>query len=135
VTEPARNETRDLQAFVVQLGAAVNSTGKTVTSVQERLTRVTRAYGADATVSAFPTYLMVAMGRGEPTMVELTAPLAGPPRLDQIAAVDRLLEQAERGAVRPADGLRALDEIREMAPRSGRVQSIAGYSVLTVGPA
>jgi uncharacterized membrane protein YjjP (DUF1212 family) len=133
VNESARDETRDLQAFVVQLGAAVNATGETVTSVQERLTRVTRAYGADATVSAFPTYLMVAMGRGEPTIVELTAPLAGPPRLDQIAAVDRLLEEAERGAVRPADGLRALDEIREMAPRFGRVKSIVGYSVLTVG--
>ena len=33
----------------------------------------------------------------------------------------------------PADGLRTLDEIREMAPRFGRFQSIAGYSVLTVG--
>jgi uncharacterized membrane protein YjjP (DUF1212 family) len=134
VTERARDETRDLQAFVVELGAALSATGETVTLVQERLTCVTRAYGADAaTVSAFPTYLMVAMGRGEPTTVELTAPLAGPPRLDQIAAVDRLLEQAERGAVPPADGLRTLDEIREMAPRFGRFQSIAGYSVLTVG--
>ena len=65
------------------------------------------AYGARAaTISAFPTYLMVTMGRGEPAAVELTTSLGGSLRLDQIAALDHLLQDAERGAVRPADGLR-----------------------------
>ena len=76
---------------------------------------------------------MVTMGRGEPAAVEVTTSLASSPRLDQIAALDRLLQDAERGVVRPADGLRRLAEIRQLRPRFGRLQSIAGYSVLTMG--
>ena len=44
-----------------------------------------------------------------------------------------MLHDAERGAVRPTDGLRRLTEIRELQPRFGPLQSIAGYSVLTMG--
>ena len=95
---------------------------------------MTAAYGArGATISAFPTYLMVTMGRGEPAAVELTTSLGGAPRLDQIAALDRLVQDAERGTVPPAVGLRRLAEIRELSPRFGRLQSIAGYTVLTMG--
>ena len=128
------SELAELQLFVVQLGAAMNAAGEPVYVVQDRLTRMAAAYGASAaTVSAFPTYLMVTMGRGEPAVVELTASLGGSPRLDQIAALDHLLQDAERGAVRPSDGLRQLAAIRELHPRFGRLQSIAGYAVLTMG--
>ena len=128
------SELAELQLFVVQLGAAMNAAGEPVYVVQDRLTRMAAAYGASAaTVSAFPTYLMVTMGRGEPAVVELTTSLGGSPRLDQIAALDHLLQDAERGAVGPSDGLRQLAAIRELRPRFGRLQSIAGYAVLTMG--
>ena len=118
----------------MQLGAAMNAAGEPVYVVQDRLTKTAAAYGArTATVSAFPTYLMVTMGRGEPAAVEITTPLSSSPRLDQIAALERLLQDAERGAVRPTDGLRRLAEIRQLHPRFGPLQSIAGYSVLTIG--
>ena len=56
----------ELQLFVVQLGAAMNAAGEPVYAVQERLAKIAAAYGAQAaTVSAFPTYLMVTMGRGD----------------------------------------------------------------------
>ena len=93
-----------------------------------------RAYGADAaTVSAFPTYLMVTMGHGAPATVALTTPLGGAPQLDQVSAIDRLLDEAERGDVRPADGLRRLEEIRQLRPRFGRIASTVGYAVLAAG--
>lgn len=129
-----RDELHELQTFVVQLGAAMNAAGEAVYSVQDRLTRVAQAYGAHAArISAFPTYLMVTMGRGEPATIELTTSLTGPPRLDQIAAIDRLLEQAEHGTVPPHDGLRRLQEIRQLRPRFGPLKSVVGYSVLTLG--
>ena len=75
----------ELLAFVVELGAAMNSAGQPVYVVQARLTGMASAYGAgSATISAFPTYLMVTMGRGEPATVELTTSLGESPRLDQI---------------------------------------------------
>jgi uncharacterized membrane protein YjjP (DUF1212 family) len=134
VTGSGADDLGELQSFVVQLGAAMNAGGEPVYVVQERLTTMAAAYGARAaTVSAFPTYLMVTMGRGEPAAVEITPALSSSSRLDQIAALDRLLEEAERGAIPPADGLRRLAEITGLRPRFGPLQSIAGYSVLTMG--
>ena len=124
---------RDVQLFVAQLGAAMSAAGEPVYSVQERLQRVAHAYGGrSARISAFPTYLMVSMGRGEPATLELTAPMATP-RLDQIAAIDHLVTEAERGEVDPVDGLHQLDAIADMHSRFGRLQSIAGYAVFTTG--
>jgi uncharacterized membrane protein YjjP (DUF1212 family) len=134
VTDDDAGGLDELQLFIVRLGAAMTATGEAVYDVQDRLTKIAAAYGArGATVSAFPTYIMVTMGRGAPAAVELTTPLSSSPRLDQIAAVDRLLQDADRGAARPTDGLRRLDEIRQLRPRFGPLRSIAGYSVLTMG--
>jgi uncharacterized membrane protein YjjP (DUF1212 family) len=125
---------RELQSFLVQLGAAMNAAGEPVHSVQERITRAARAYGADsARISAFPTYMMITMASGEPATLELTTSLAASPRLDQIAALDKLAHDAEEAAVRPSDGLLRLDRIGAMTPRFGPVQSVVGYSVLTLG--
>ncbi|HKY15436.1 MAG TPA: threonine/serine exporter family protein, partial [Microthrixaceae bacterium] len=82
MTELEQHELHTLQMFVVELGAALNETGEPVYEVQERLTRAAHSYGAhDARISAFPTYMMVTMGRGEPATVELTGQLASTPRL------------------------------------------------------
>ena len=62
-----------LLTFIAQLGAALSEMGEPVSSVQDRLTAVARAYGArEARVSAFPTYFMISMGTGEPVVLELT---------------------------------------------------------------
>jgi uncharacterized membrane protein YjjP (DUF1212 family) len=133
-TDPRPDELRDLQTFIVLLGAAMNDAGETVQSVQRRLTRVARAYGAGAArISAFPTFMMVSMGRGEPVTLEVASSLAATPRLDQIAALDRLVRDAELGVVPVDEGLRRLDAIGELRPRFGRVQGILGYAVLTLG--
>ena len=133
MTEQPRGSQHELQTFVVQLGAAMNAAGETVYSVQDRLNRIAHAYDArHARISAFPTFLMVSMGQGEPATLELTS-VAAAVRLDQIAAIDRLAGQAEHAAISPADGLRRLEEISEMRSRFGPGQNLVGYSVLTVG--
>ena len=71
---------RELQTLLVQFGAAMIAAGEPVHQVQERLTQVARVYGATSTrISAFPTYMMVTMGRGEPATLELTTWLAHRP--------------------------------------------------------
>jgi len=132
--EQPGDRVRVLQTFVVQLGAALNSVGEPVYSVQERLTRVARAYGArGARISAFPTYMMVTMGRGEPATLELTSSLATTPRLDEIAALDQLAHDAERGEIDPGEGLQRLKDIRQVPPRFGWWLRVLGYAVLTLG--
>jgi uncharacterized membrane protein YjjP (DUF1212 family) len=134
VTELKVNELRELRTFVVQLGAAMSAVGESVDSVQARLTRVAIAYGAtEARIRAFPTFMIVTMGRGEPATFENAPALAAAPRLDQIAALYRLVRDAEQGGVAPTEGVARLRDIRGMRPRFGPVQSIVGYSVLSVG--
>jgi uncharacterized membrane protein YjjP (DUF1212 family) len=77
--------------------------------------------------------MMVTMGRGEPATVELTTLLAASPRLDQIAALEHLVLRAERGAIPPAEGLVALEEIGDMGRRYGRLPNIVGHSILAAG--
>ena len=125
---------RELKTFIVRLGAAMNSVSEPVYSVEQRLARVAAAYGSDnARIGAFPTSLIFTLGSGEPATIEPTAPVDGPLRLDQIAALHLLIHEAEHAAVTPAEGLRRLDEIHELPARFGPVASIAGYAVLAVG--
>ena len=127
-------EPDELRAFLVRLGAALNAIGEPVYSIQERLERVAAANGVSgARISAFPTSLFTSLGDGKPATIEPTSPLDATARLDQIAALDRLGDDAEKKAVPPADGLRRLDEIRSLPPRFGPVLSTAGYAVITVG--
>jgi uncharacterized membrane protein YjjP (DUF1212 family) len=133
VSSRGDSEAQDLQTFVVRLGAAISATGEAAYTVQRRLETVSRAYGmGDARISAFPTFMMVTLGRGQPATLEI-ASSPSVPRLDQIAALDLLVREAERGSVPPADGLRRLDEIDSLPNRFGSAQRLAGYAVLTLG--
>ena len=86
--------------------------GEPSSIVQERLANVARAFGIDAArVSAFPTYFMVSMGSGSRSRSNSRRRSAAQLRLDQFAAIDRLVGDAERGRVTAGEGLRRLDEI------------------------
>jgi uncharacterized membrane protein YjjP (DUF1212 family) len=123
-----------LSTFIAQLGAALSEMGEPVSSVQDRLTAVARAYGAPgARVSAFPTYFMISLGTGEPVVLELTTSFRGSFRLDQFSAVDRLVGVATRGTIDPREGLARLAAIRTSAPRFAPLVRVLGYCVLTVG--
>jgi uncharacterized membrane protein YjjP (DUF1212 family) len=124
----------ELLSFLASLGAALGAIGETVDSVEHRLAAVARAYGlVDARFSAFPTYLLLTLGQGRAATIEPATRLSATPRLDQIAAVHALAEEAERGLVEPAAGLSRLDEIRRMGGRFGTAASLAGYATLTAG--
>ena len=134
VSDVGRDDLGDLQAFVVQLGAGLSAAGEPVDVVQQQLARVASAYGAEgARISAFPTFMMVSMGRGEPAALEITTSFGTAPGLDQIAALDRLVREAERGEVPPTEGLQRLDEIASMTARYAVMPTILGYSAFTVG--
>ena len=124
----------DVLTFIVRLGAAMSEMGEPSSIVQERLVKVARAFGIEAArVSAFPTFFMVSTGSGEPVVLELTTAFGVQLRLDQFAAIDRLVGEAERGALSAGEGLRRLEAIGTSAPRFGRPVSVLGYCILTVG--
>ena len=124
----------ELLLFLADLGAALSAIGETVDAIEQRLALIARAYGLeDARFSVFPTSLFLTLGRGEAATIEPTKRLSATPRLDQIAAVHRLAEEAERGAIAPAAGIAQLEEIRATGSRYGPLASVLGYTTLTIG--
>ena len=103
----------ELLLFLADLGTALSAIGETVDAIELRLAVIASAYGLhDARFSVFPTSLFLTLGRGEAATIEPTKRLSATPRLDQIAAVHRLAEEAERGAIAPGAGIARLEEIR-----------------------
>ena len=124
----------ELQSFLASLGSALGAIGETVDEVERRLASIARAYGLpDARFSVFSTALLLTLGQGQAATIEPTTRLSATPRLDQIAAVHALAEEAERGLVVPAEGIKRLEEIRRMGSRFGTVPGILGYATLSVG--
>ena len=140
VSNVGRDDLRALHALVVYFGAGherlwrARLLGAGTTGPR----RTTRMAPTAARISAFPTFMMVSMGRGEPATLEI-ASLAGgtTPRIDQISALDRLVIEAERGAVNPGDlgpSPGSSRSTRMQPPVSAPVPpNIVGYAVLTLG--
>src|SRR5690349_3577028 len=137
-TPPRRSgsspDPRELHAFVLELGRALSLAGTAVSETQERLVRVAESSGADeARIVVLPTALIISFGRAGWATIESIPQLAGPMRLDQISALYELVDEAERGAVAPADGLERLREIRAMRPRRGPFATVLAYAAMTAG--
>src|ERR687898_2588827 len=114
----------ELLLFLADLGAALSAIGETVDAIELRLALIARAYGLqEARFSVFPTSLFLTLGRGEAATIEPTKRLSATPRLDQIAAVHRLADEAEQGENAPSAGNARLEEIRAMSSRYGPLVS------------
>jgi uncharacterized membrane protein YjjP (DUF1212 family) len=123
-----------LRAFLLELGRELSLAGAAVTETQDRLNRVAAANGAtDARIVVLPTTLMIAVGWARETTIEAVPQRAGTLRLDQIAVLYDIVQDAERGAVGPGEGLRRLAAMRDMRPRRGRLSTVGWYAVMTAG--
>jgi uncharacterized membrane protein YjjP (DUF1212 family) len=130
----ARANAWQLRAFVLELGRALSLAGTAVNETQQRLLRVTAANGApDSRVVVLPTVLMVSFGRTRRTVIESIPQRTGALRLDQISALYELIKQAEGGNIPPADGLDKMAAIAAMQPRYGRLITVLGYTLMTIG--
>ncbi|WP_203992582.1 threonine/serine ThrE exporter family protein [Virgisporangium aurantiacum] len=123
-----------LVPFLVALGQALIDGGEPVSSVQQSLGRVAAVNGVpDAEAVVLATALFVTA----PTLgtVQTAVAPAGTEqlRLEQMDALHRLVRSAERGQVRPADGLDELNRIRLLPPAFGPAVRVAGYTLLTTG--
>jgi uncharacterized membrane protein YjjP (DUF1212 family) len=120
--------------FIVELAAALNEAGESVTLNQRRMDRIAAAYGvSDARVAVMPNMVLAAGGHGAASLARGAATADPITRLDRTGAIADLAETAERAAVKPDAGLRRLDEIAAMPHRVGVAGVILGHMVLTVG--
>jgi uncharacterized membrane protein YjjP (DUF1212 family) len=120
--------------FIVELAAALNEAGESVTLNQRRMDRIAAAYDvSDARVAVMPNMVLAAGGHGAASLARGAATQDPITRLDRTGAIADLAESAERAAVTPDAGLKRLDEIAAMPHRFGAAGVILGHMVLTVG--
>jgi len=124
----------ELRAFVLEAGRALSLAGAAVSETQERLTRIATAAGAtDAHVVVLPTALVIALDGASPPIVESVPQLTGALRLDQVSVLYDVVGLAESGTLTLAEGRRRLHAMRMMRPRHGRVVTVLGHVIMTVG--
>jgi uncharacterized membrane protein YjjP (DUF1212 family) len=125
---------RELLRFLLFIGSGLTAAGEAVNEIQDHLLEVSAAYGApQARVAVLPTYVEISLEPGRAATLEPTRTLRGSLRLDQTAALFELLREAKLGKMSPEAGSRRVLEIVDMRPRFGRLLTIVGHSVLTVG--
>ena len=120
--------------FIVELAAALNEAGESVTLNQRRMDRIAAAYGvSDARIAVMPNMVLAAGGHGATTLAHGAATQDAITRLDRTGAIADLADSAEHAAVDAERRPAALDEIAAMPHRFGVAGVILGHMVLTIG--
>jgi uncharacterized membrane protein YjjP (DUF1212 family) len=132
VDETPATDTLVLRAFLLEIARALTLAGAAVSETQERLARIAAAYGSpSARIVILPTAMIVSAGPHERAAVESVPQLSGQWRLDQVAALYAVVAAAERGEVRPADGLEELARIRALPASHRALARVVAYALMT----
>ncbi len=130
---PAPNTTILLE-FLFRLGRAYLACGEQTAKVEKLLRLTAAAYGMRKTrVVALPTAVFIALHDRNGERVTLAESQPQLLRLDQMAEVYALGEEAQHARIDPRQGLKRLTAIRRQKVRFGPVGHVLGHVVLTVG--
>jgi uncharacterized membrane protein YjjP (DUF1212 family) len=134
--EPAAQapNTAALLEFLFRLGRAYLACGEQTAKVEKLLRGIASAYGMrKSRVVAFPTAVFISLHDSKGERVTLAESEPQMLRLDQMADVYALGEEAQSGRVDPLEGLKRLAAIRRQKARFGPVGLVVGHAILTVG--
>lgn len=123
-----------LEAFLIELGLLMLSSGDIVSRTTARLHRIADVYGAnDAHIIMLPTGLWIQIASGAPTHLA-ERPLRGSDlRLDQISRVYQLADTLERGGTDLASASEELRRITAAPPRFPIWVNLLGHTILVLG--
>ncbi len=120
--------------FLFRLGQAYLACGEQTARVEDHLRKIASAYGMRRSrVVAFPTAVFISLHDGNGERVTLAEGKPQTLRLDQMADVYALGEEAQAATVVPLEGLKRLTVIRRQKPRFGPVGIVGGHMILTMG--
>lgn len=119
--------------FLTRLGTAMAVAGASVTMIRASLEAAAHAYRLGSQITVLPTMLLIKLEGREAVTFDVASAMNRSLRLDQIAGIWRLAEQAEAGRVSPAEGLAQLDEIWSSEPRFSRAVGLLGYVLMAAG--
>jgi uncharacterized membrane protein YjjP (DUF1212 family) len=122
--------------FLLELGRALIDAGDPVEDVQRTVHRVGVVNGLGAIgVVVLPTALMISVPGADDVQTEVSTAGRSPLRLDQAEEIFEIVDEAEAGRLTPAQGLRAIDRARHLAPHFGPPVRLLGAALFTTGSA
>jgi len=132
--KPNTPDAAELTEFMYRLGQGYLACGEQTALVELFLRRVASSLGMRRSrVVAFPTAIFISLHDGEREHVTLSEGPLHPLRLDQVAGVYTLGEEAQKGLVQPKDGLERLTAIFKSTTRYGTLGSLTGHVLLSMG--
>lgn len=124
----------ELLEFMYRLGQAYLASGEQTAQVEQILRRIAAAYGMQqARVVAFPTAVFIAFRDRRTERATLSEGATQTLRLDQMADVYALGQEAQDASVQPREGLQRLGAILQRETRFGSPGIVVGHAVLSVG--
>ena len=127
-------EIRLLIQFMSEIGAAMNGAGDATTFIRRSLHRIGHAYGLrNLGVFVVPTLLLIRYGDDRSTFVDLSSQIPADLRLDQIAALYQLVDEAESARIRPVEGMRRLRTILVRRTRFAAYMRVFAMTLITAG--
>jgi uncharacterized membrane protein YjjP (DUF1212 family) len=125
---------RQLIFFMSEVGAAMNGAGDATTFIRRSLKRIGSSHRLpNVDVFVVPTLLLLRYGDRQSAFVDLSSQIPNDLRLNQVAALYELIEEAEAGKVTPAEGLARLRWLLALPPRHSTLLRIAAVSLIAVG--
>ena len=127
-------EIRLLIQFMSEVGAAMNGAGDATTFIRRSLHRIGHAYGLRKLgVFVVPTLLLIRYGDDRSTFVDLSSQIPADLRLDQIADLYQLVDEAESARIRPVEGLTRLRTILGRPTRFTGPARVFAMTLITAG--
>ena len=121
----------DIAAMLRTIGIALVEVAQPTPIVEGRLLAIAAKYTTEPVrVVVLPTVLMIQIGE---KAYEIEGSTRSSLQLDAAGRVDLVASLAEAGAVAPTDAIAAVTAARTMPARFGRLATIAGYAITTVG--
>jgi len=130
----ATTQVAELLDFMLRLGQAYLATGEQTALIELFLRRVATAQKIRrCRIVAYPTAIFISVHDGDREHVTFSEGPLSQLRLDQVAEVYTIGEEAQAGTLAPTDGLERIRQTMRRAPRFGTFGSIVGHVTLTVG--
>ena len=128
------NDSGLLLEFLYRLGQAYLASGEQTAEVERMLRRAALSYGAKSPrIVTFPTAVFLSFQDSLGEQVAIAEVPQQNLRLDQIADIYELGDQAQAGTVSAQQGVTRIQEILKQPARFGAAGAIGGHAILSVG--
>jgi len=124
----------ELMEFMFRLGQGYLVCGEQTAKVELLLRRIAAAYGMRMSrIVAFPTALFISLHDDSGERVTFADVQSQSLRLDQMADIYAIGDEAQSGNLDPKEGLKRLAEVRRQKARFGRIGMVFGHAILSTG--